>query len=204
MTVISCDILQFFRLLLVVLLQRVQPLGLDPVTGHLVQDLNLVKGSDQVVAGRPLDFKSNKGVVNYILGKPNSWEVTPTQLLNDKIPIDEHFSHMHRMVPSKLVIWHTFILRWVRIVIARKKQRCKTNLYRIKKIHKGIIAMWIPTKLTNWLRVFLSMVKFVNACFQSFALLESWIVLKVFLQWRLLLAWAFPFFCFSFFCAFSG
>ena len=49
--VVASDIFQLLRLVLVVLLERVKPLRFHPVAGDLIEDLDLVKGSDKVVTG---------------------------------------------------------------------------------------------------------------------------------------------------------
>ena len=49
-TVISSDVVQLLLIAFVILSQRVQPLWLNPVGGSLVEDLNLVKGGDKIVA----------------------------------------------------------------------------------------------------------------------------------------------------------
>ena len=52
-TVLAGDVLELFFLLLglVVLLERLEPLGLHPVAGNLVKDLDFVEGSIEVVRG---------------------------------------------------------------------------------------------------------------------------------------------------------
>ena len=50
-TIVASDILELLRFILVVLLQGTKPLWLHPITSHLVEDFDFVKGSNQVVAG---------------------------------------------------------------------------------------------------------------------------------------------------------
>ena len=92
MTVVSSDIFQLFRLLGVVLFERVEPLWFHPVAGDLIEDFNLVKGGNEVVARRSLNFQRNIRVILDVLGEPDSRKVTPAQLLDDQISIDQNLS----------------------------------------------------------------------------------------------------------------
>ena len=92
MTVVSSHVLELFRLLLVVLFERVEPFWLHPVAGHLIQYFNFIKGRDEIVTGRSLNFQRYIRVILYVLSKPDGREMTPAQLLNDQIAIDEHLS----------------------------------------------------------------------------------------------------------------
>lgn len=71
MTIVSSDVLELLRLFLVVIFEGSEPLRLHPVASHLVKNLNLVKGSDEVVARRPLNLESHVGVVADIFGQPH-------------------------------------------------------------------------------------------------------------------------------------
>jgi len=60
-----------------VLLKAFKPFLLHPVRANLVEDLNFIKGSFQVVGSAALYFKGDVGVELNVLGKPDSREVTP-------------------------------------------------------------------------------------------------------------------------------
>ena len=86
--IIPRDILKFLRLVLVVCFERVQPCRFNPIASDLVEDLNLVERSNEVVASRPLNFERHERVVLDVPSKPHSREVAPAQLLNKQVPID--------------------------------------------------------------------------------------------------------------------
>ena len=67
-TIVSSHILEFFRLFCVVLFQRVKPFWFDPVAASLIEDLDLVEGSNEIVTGRPLNLESNIRVNCDVLG----------------------------------------------------------------------------------------------------------------------------------------
>ena len=54
--VLTSDVLQTLRLFRVVVLERLEPLGLHPVAADLVEDFNLVEGGFEVVACGTLDL----------------------------------------------------------------------------------------------------------------------------------------------------
>ena len=116
--VVARNVLQFFWLLFVVFLERVEPFGFHPVTGNLVQDFDFIKGGNQVVTGGPLDLERNISVVDYVLGQPHCRKVAPSKLLNNKIPINQHLTNMHGVVPAEFVIRHSFVFRRVRVFVA--------------------------------------------------------------------------------------
>ena len=111
MAIGGSDVVKLFRLVLVVLLQRIQPFFLHPVGGNLVQDLHLIERCDQVVTRRALNLQRDVGVVLDIFGEPDSREVAPSQLLDNQVPLDEHFTDVHRVVSAELVIRHALVLR---------------------------------------------------------------------------------------------
>lgn len=75
--IVSGHILELFRLVCIILFQRVKPFWLNPVAASLIEDLNLVEGGNEIVTGRPLNLESNIRVNCDVLGEPNCGEVTP-------------------------------------------------------------------------------------------------------------------------------
>ena len=75
--IVSGHILELFRLVCIVLFQRVKPFWLNPVAASLIEDLNLVEGGNEIVTGRPLNLESNIRVNCDVLGEPDCREVTP-------------------------------------------------------------------------------------------------------------------------------
>lgn len=84
----------------------------------------LIVSSLQVVRGTLLNFQRHIGIVLEILGQPHCREVTPSQLLNDDISLEEDLANMDGMVAcmlitkntSNLVILHALVLAIVFLV----------------------------------------------------------------------------------------
>ena len=115
--VITSDVLQLLWSFCIVALQRIQPLWLHPIRRTLIENFNFVKSSLQILRSTSLNFDSYISIIFDIFGQPNRGEMTPTQFLNDDVPIDHHLSNMHAMVTSNFVIRHTFVFRRVRIFV---------------------------------------------------------------------------------------
>mmetsp|Transcript_26483 Transcript_26483/g.35418 ORF Transcript_26483/g.35418 Transcript_26483/m.35418 type:complete len:204 (-) Transcript_26483:296-907(-) len=115
--VFTCDVFELLWLLLIVLLERVEPFGFHPVAGGLIENLDLIEGRHEVVTRRSLNFHCHVSVVLDVLREPHSGEVAPAELLNDQVAIDEHLAYMHRVIASKFVIWKALIFRAVRVPI---------------------------------------------------------------------------------------
>ena len=92
MAVVTCDIFKLFGLLGVILFERVEPFWFHPVAGDLIKDFDLVKGGNEVVARRSLNFQRNIRVILDVLGEPDGRKVAPAQLLDDQISVDQNLS----------------------------------------------------------------------------------------------------------------
>lgn len=119
-TVVTCNMVQLIliSLVVIVLLERVEPFFFHPVAGHLVEDFDLVECSVEVMRCRSLDLKRDIRVVHDVLGEPNSREMAPAKLLNDKVTIDQDFADMHGVVATDFIVGETFVFRAVSVFVA--------------------------------------------------------------------------------------
>jgi len=63
-----------------------------------------------------LHFDSYVTIVLEILRQPDGREVTPSELLDDNIAIEENLTDVHWMVPANLVVGHALILTRVLVI----------------------------------------------------------------------------------------
>jgi len=89
MAVVSSHILQLFWFLVVVLFKRVEPFWFHPVAGDLVENFHFIESGDEVMAGRSLNFQRNIRVILDIFGQPYGRKVTPSQLLDDQVSVNQ-------------------------------------------------------------------------------------------------------------------
>lgn len=59
--------------------------------------------------GTFLNLDGDVAVVLKILGKPDGGEVSPAELLNDDVAIDQNFPDVDRVVPAQFVIGEALI-----------------------------------------------------------------------------------------------
>ena len=106
------------RVISVIMGQWVLPLLLLPECRDLIKYFNLVKRSFNVMLRWLLNLECNVRIIHLIFCKPNCWEMSPPQFLNDHISAFENLAYMNRMVTSHLVIWKSLILTRVTVLIA--------------------------------------------------------------------------------------
>lgn len=90
-------------------------LGMDHWRDSL-QNLNFIKCSLHVLGGTLLNFYGNISVKFKIFAKPNSWEVTPSELLYHNISIDKNLPYVNRMVTTNFIVLNAFVFRVVLLI----------------------------------------------------------------------------------------
>jgi hypothetical protein len=72
-----------------------------------------------------------------ILCKPHGTEVAPTKFLNNNIPVEEDFTHVHWVVPADLIIRHAFVLATVLIV----EERIMYYVFQRGKVQLSVVLL---------------------------------------------------------------
>ena len=107
MSIISVDLLRF---LVFVFANWTDPFRTGWKLCDFLQNLHLVVRSIEIVRSRFHDLNSYVSSIFEILGEPHSGEVSPSQFLNEHIPVDKHFTDVARVVSANLVIFNAFVL----------------------------------------------------------------------------------------------
>lgn len=98
---------------------RLSPLFGLPVGSHLVQNVHFVVCSFKVVLGAFLHFDRHVAVVFEIFSEPHGRKVTPTELLNYNVPVDENLADVNWVVSAQFVVGHAFIFTGITIIEKR-------------------------------------------------------------------------------------
>ena len=125
-------------IILVILSDGVRPLLSSPILGDLVKDIHFIVGCFDVVLGTFLHLQGNVAVEFEILGQPDSGEVSPTEFLDDYIPVKQDLSNMDGMVSTNLVIRHALVFArifiFVEALIKDISQRRKVFILHVRKL----------------------------------------------------------------------
>jgi len=76
---------------------------------YFLENLDFVEGSLHVMGRTFLYFHCNICFKFKILAKPDCRKMTPSQLLNHHISIQEHFPNVNWMISSCLIILNPFV-----------------------------------------------------------------------------------------------
>ena len=107
---------------------------------HPLKDLNLVKSCLHVVRWTFLYFSGHIGAILEIFAKPYSWKMSPSQFLNNNIPIDQNLADMNRMVSPNNIVVYPLIFRIV--ILIDLFQKLSEIALLIKT--RGVTLMIIP------------------------------------------------------------
>ena len=113
MSVISGDL---FSLFVLIFADWLDPFGGICQLRNFLQNFNLVIRSIKIMRGWFHDFYCHIGAEFEIFCKPNCREVSPAELLNEHVSINEDLSNMARVVASNFIILDPFILAVIFII----------------------------------------------------------------------------------------
>ena len=95
------------------------PLLVSPILGNLIKDFHFIVRSFEIVLGAFLYFDGDITIVLQIFCEPDCGEMTPAELLNDDISVHQNLADMDGMIPSNLVVRHTFVLTTILVIEER-------------------------------------------------------------------------------------
>lgn len=90
-----------------------------------------------------LNFHCNIAIMEKILCQPDSWEVSPTQLLYDKVSVEKYFSYMNWVITSNFIVLYAFVFTWILVF----KETFSQLILQRREL--------LPFLHHSWLRIFL-------------------------------------------------
>lgn len=106
---------------ILIALDALHPLWILNVLGYLLQNLHFIVGGFDVVRSTLHDLDSDVVVVLEVASEPDSRKVSPTQFLNEDIPVQEDFADEAGMIASHLVVLDAFVLTVVLFIQSVQK-----------------------------------------------------------------------------------
>lgn len=108
--------MNFLRFFIFVLADRLNPFRRVRKLGDFLQNLNFVIGGVEIVRCWLHNLNSNISPVFKILGQPNSGEVTPSEFLNQDVPVDQYLSNVAGMVAANFIVLNAFIFTMILLI----------------------------------------------------------------------------------------